>query len=134
ATRAREHVRAEKPRFAPDADEHLRLTEAFFAAVQQGDLESLRSLLQEEVTFHSDGGGKASAARRIFSGRDLVCRFFKNAWGECRVRDDASLEMVWFNGAPGLLVRESGRPVTAMTFAVDGSKIRSIYAIRNPEK
>ena len=65
ASRARTHVRAERPRFAVTPEHGHEMAQAFFAASRNGDLGRLRSLLSEDVLLHSDGGGKRPAALRI---------------------------------------------------------------------
>jgi RNA polymerase sigma-70 factor (ECF subfamily) len=55
-TRARSHLRSERRR-PVGATEQQRLLEAFVAAAQTGDLETLEQLLTADVVTHSDGGG-----------------------------------------------------------------------------
>ncbi len=57
AGRARRHVDDRRPRY--EASERRReLAERFFAAAREGDLETLESLLAEDVALHGDGGGR----------------------------------------------------------------------------
>src|SRR5580700_9087960 len=64
ASRARSHVRAARPRFDLPKERGLQIAAAFFAASRHGDMQQLRSLLADDVTAYSDGGGKARAATR----------------------------------------------------------------------
>src|SRR6185503_15806713 len=64
AHRAKEHVHARQPRFDADRQAQREVTERFFAAVAGGDMEALLAALAPDVVLISDGGGKASAARR----------------------------------------------------------------------
>ncbi|MEM9865981.1 MAG: sigma-70 family RNA polymerase sigma factor, partial [Myxococcota bacterium] len=57
------------PRFAPSAEAHRAVLMAFAVATQTGDTQALTSLLAEDVSVISDGGGKVPAATRIVSGR-----------------------------------------------------------------
>lgn len=135
ASRARSHVQADKPRLAPNAAEHRRLTEAFGQAVRSGELEALQALLQEEVALHSDGGGKVQAARKVLTGRQAVAGFLLHVWENAARRDSVMrFEMCWFNGAPGWLLYEADVVATAVTFSVKDGLIEAIYAVRNPEK
>ena len=59
ASRARRHVRRERPRFAASRDEHERAVRAFARAVAEGDLEGLVAVLDPDVVWTSDGGGRA---------------------------------------------------------------------------
>src|SRR5439155_4059038 len=75
AHRAREHVRARRPRYQADPRLRRQVTERFVAAVSGGDLPTLLHLLAPEVTLWADGGGKAPAAGlRPVHGRDAVAR------------------------------------------------------------
>src|SRR5215213_7687199 len=57
AVRARRHVDAERPRFDPSREAREALASRFFAAIRDGDLEGLVSLLAEDATATGDGGG-----------------------------------------------------------------------------
>src|ERR1700761_6824392 len=65
ASRAREHVRAARPRFSVSQEEATRLATAFAAASASGDMASLANLLAEDAILVSDGGGKRKAALRV---------------------------------------------------------------------
>jgi RNA polymerase sigma-70 factor, ECF subfamily len=134
-SRAREAVREAKPRFQASAEEHHRLVEAFLDAAHRGELERLKALLAQEVELHSDGGGKAIAAREVLHGAETVGKFFVRVWGN-RNRAQSSVRVVtrWFNGVPGVIIYEDGKPVTAVSVAIENGVIHRIYALRNPDK
>src|SRR5215467_7115837 len=75
ASRARTHVRAERPRFHMPKERGLEFAAAFFAATRSGNMQELQSLLAADVTVYSDGGGKRAAARRPIIGVDDVMQF-----------------------------------------------------------
>ena len=75
ASRARAHVRAQRPRFPMAKDRGLAIAEAFFAATRSGDMQALRSLLATDVALYSDGGGKRAAAKRPLIGLEDVMQF-----------------------------------------------------------
>ena len=62
--RAREHVRARRPRFESDRIKKREATERFFAATTGGDINALMELLAPDVTLWTDGGGKVRQAMR----------------------------------------------------------------------
>jgi len=62
ASRARRHVKREGPRFAASRDEHDRAVRAFAQAVAEGNLEGLVAVLDPDVVWTSDGGGRARRA------------------------------------------------------------------------
>ncbi len=81
ATRARRHVEEGRPRFEATRRQREELADRFFAAVQEGDLESLEAMLADDVVLHGDGGGKAPALARALLGRaPRVARTLAN-WG-----------------------------------------------------
>src|SRR5262249_27939969 len=72
AVRARRHIAERAPRFDPDRSEHARLVAGFQRAVEDGDMEALAQVLDDEVLLRADGGGIVQAARRPIAGRDRV--------------------------------------------------------------
>ncbi|EFC81185.1 sigma factor-like helix-turn-helix DNA-binding protein [Parafrankia sp. EUN1f] len=74
ASRARRHVRREQPRFAASPAEHDRAGRAFAHAVAGGDLEGLVAVLDPQVVWTADGGGRATALRKPLHGRERVAR------------------------------------------------------------
>ena len=85
ASRARRHVKRERPRFAASRDEHDRAVRAFAQAVAEGNLEGLVAVLDPDVVWTSDGGGRATAARKPLRGGARVAR----AWAAFSRRADA---------------------------------------------
>ncbi|MEO0793623.1 MAG: RNA polymerase sigma factor SigJ [Verrucomicrobiota bacterium] len=137
ASRARAHIQEGKPRFSVSASDHQHLLTGFLQAARAGEFERLRSLLSPTVELHSDGGGKALAARRIVQSDELVTKFFVRVMGRNQGSGKSlSIREQWFNGAPGLIILENQTIVTALCFAVDQDtpKVAKIFAIRNPDK
>ncbi|MFO0775726.1 MAG: RNA polymerase sigma factor SigJ [Nitrospiraceae bacterium] len=134
-TRARTRIHKAKPRFHATAEEHRRLTDAFLQAARSGDLSRLTALLASSVELHADGGGKAQAVPAVLQGANTVATFFVRIWdADPNNAETTTFVPRWFNGAPGLLIYEAGRLVTALTLAVAEGAIHRIYAIRNPDK
>ncbi|WP_267244231.1 RNA polymerase sigma factor SigJ [Streptomyces sp. PR69] len=134
ASRARRRVRAEAPRRSVDRTEHRRAVDTFLAAVMGGDLEGLLEVLDPEVVWRSDGGGKITAARRPVLGGDKVARY---AHGLMRGFDPATMRVVVreVNGAPGLVFTDSASGQAAVFgFTVHRGRITEIDAVVNPDK
>ena len=74
ASRARRHVDRERPRFTASREEHDRAVRAFAQAVGEGDLEGLVEVLDPDAVWTSDGGGRATAARKPLRGGARVAR------------------------------------------------------------
>lgn len=135
ASRARASVRASRPRFEATAEDHRRLLSAFLKAAYAGELDELKSLLSTSVEMHSDGGGKADAAPEVLRGAAEVARFLVRVLHERPAAQvGRRIEPCRFNGAPGVLIHEAGRLVTALSVAVHDGLIQGIYAVRNPDK
>lgn len=133
AARARENVRAARPRFTVPAADTERIAEIFIHAAQSGDLDALRSVLATDAVLHSDGGGKVLAVLRPILGADRIGRLFaglaRRGWGP---RNYAAARI---NGLPGYILRDaSGVTTDTMAFEIREGRIQEIYIVRNPEK
>lgn len=134
ASRARKRVQAARPRYQVTADEHSQLTDRFFDAARSGDVSTLKVLLSENATLHTDGGGKRIAARRLIFGADKIGRFFEGL-----ARKSASLSPRWVNpvivnGRPGWLTIEQDGLPQVMTLDVAEDRVQALYIVRNPDK
>ncbi len=134
-SRARDHVTANRPRFEASPEEHRRLLEEFMRAAGSGDLHGLTTLLAEDVTLWADGGGKVrGAALRPVRGRHDVARFVIGVTAR-GTPPGAQFTVADVNGLPTLLIRyPDGTPAVVVSIEVEQSRVRSIWAIANPEK
>jgi RNA polymerase sigma-70 factor, ECF subfamily len=131
-SRARTRVAQERPRFTVDREKHRTLILGFLQAARGQDMDTLVSLLNDDVVLHGDGGGKALALKRAVVGSVAVARFIIAVTQ--RLPSDAVVEEVELNGAPSLVVKVGGRIVVAIMIDADGERIRSVFAISNPDK
>jgi RNA polymerase sigma-70 factor (ECF subfamily) len=132
AARARRHVRAAAPRYTADRAGHDQAVRAFAAAMENGDLERLVAVLDQDVVWRADGGGKAPANRRVLVGAELVARFVV---GLKRTRyRDRRLEPAVVNAGLGLVSRKDGHVVAVYGFTVAAGRITEIDIVTNPEK
>ena len=130
ASRARRHVEEGTPRFPASRDEHERLVTAFAAAARAGDVEALTRVLDPDVTFRADGGGKVIAARHPIGGAARVARVLTKLAGKTW----RGARVVLVNDMPGLLV-DDGAPVPSVySLTVDGDRIVAVDVLRNPDK
>jgi RNA polymerase sigma-70 factor (ECF subfamily) len=130
ASRARRHVKGERPRFEASRDEHDRAVRAFAQAVAEGDLEGLVAVLDPEVVWTSDGGGRVTAARKPLNGGARVARAWV-AFARKTVQDPSEIEV---NGWLGLTIASGDGYRAALSFVVSDGRITRIDAVRNPEK
>ncbi|MFE2977774.1 RNA polymerase sigma factor SigJ [Streptomyces sp. NPDC059258] len=130
--RARRHVEERKPRYDVDPAERRDLTERFLAAASGDGIEPLLALLAPDVRLISDGGGKASAARRIIETADKVGRVLfavaadLDPGGEIRVME--------INGGPAVVHIVGGEVDTVFQIEVSQGVIQCAYILRNPDK
>jgi RNA polymerase sigma-70 factor, ECF subfamily len=130
ASRARRHVKRERPRFEASRDEHDRAVRAFAQAVAEGDLEGLVAVLDPDVVWTSDGGGRVPAARRPVRGRVRVAR----AWAALSPKFVHQPIEVNLNGRIGLMLPSADGHRAAVSFVVSDGQITRIDSIRNPQK
>jgi RNA polymerase sigma-70 factor (ECF subfamily) len=145
ASRAREHVRAARPRgaTAPSGPSgqvdarHAQLMSAFAAATASGDLHALTQMLARDVRIVTDGGGKVRSALDAIEGADRAARFMvevtrkrPGAWW----RDDFTVRFALINGLPGVVVDAPEGAVQTTAFEIEGDVIRALYIVRNPDK
>jgi RNA polymerase sigma-70 factor (ECF subfamily) len=131
-SRARARILHERPRFTVDRERHRALLRSFDEAARSGDTAKLISLLDDNVVFHGDDGGKGFAPQKPVVGRIAVANFIIAVTR--RQPTNISVDETELNGAPALVLRVSGRTVVAMLIDADGDRIYSIFAIANPDK
>ena len=134
ASRARDHVRASRPRFAVTKERGLKIAAAFFEASRTGDMRGLRSLLAEDVTACADGGGKVQASPQPIVGLDGVMRLHAALARRFARSPSRLLRYASINGLPGFVTIEKDDAVQTTALQVDRDRITAIYVMRNPEK
>jgi RNA polymerase sigma-70 factor, ECF subfamily len=133
AARGREHVREERPRFTASDESRAKLTDAFQAAILEGDFDAFARLLADDAVFYSDGGGKRTAALNPLYGRDKIVRFLVGVTKKRRAAQVEHLERVQINGLPGFVMRTT-EGIETLSFDIANDQIVAIYAVRNPDK
>jgi RNA polymerase sigma-70 factor (TIGR02957 family) len=134
AHRAREHVQARQPRFDADNQAQREVTERFFAAVAGGDMEALLAALAPDVVLISDGGGKASAARRPITGADKVARFLVGIAEKGGDLPGLRIEVAEVNGQPAIVGWVGAEPFGSISLAVSDGRIEQVLVVVNPDK
>jgi RNA polymerase sigma-70 factor (ECF subfamily) len=130
ASRARRHVEDGRPRFPPTQAEQQRLVTAFAAACGNGDVQQLAALLDPDVVWRADGGGKVTAAYPAAGGAQTVARMLL----ALARRPPRSMRMAAVNGAPGLVMRDADGVLTVIAITVDAGRITALDVMRNPDK
>jgi RNA polymerase sigma-70 factor, ECF subfamily len=132
-SRAKQHLREHRPRFPASRETHQQLLDGYAQAVEAGDMETLMSLLAEDVILWTDGGGKIkTAALRPIIGRNAVARF---SVGTRRFRPrDFHAEKAEVNGQLAMLLYSGDQVFSVLTIDVEAEQIRAVRVIANPEK
>ena len=137
AHRAREHVRARRPRFEVDPGRQRVVIERFLSAAVGGDINGLLAVLAPDVTLTTDGGGVTQAALRPIRGADKVARVLAAYAGrpyQGFTPEQKSIELAEINGEPGVLLLGDGQVIAAGTLTVAGGRVVAIQIVTNPEK
>jgi RNA polymerase sigma-70 factor (ECF subfamily) len=113
------------------------VAERFARAFTSGDGSELAEILARDVGMWSDGGGKASAARRPLIGRDEVLNFLiglhRTAQNSIQLKD-VSLNIEDVNSEPAIVLRVRSHLESIFVLSVEGDHISSIRVVRNPDK
>ncbi|HZZ21885.1 MAG TPA: RNA polymerase sigma-70 factor [Roseiarcus sp.] len=132
ASRAARRLRDERPRFTTSWTAARDLARRFADAARRGDVDALASLLAEDATCATDGGGKVTAARNVLSGADRVARFILGVMAKGGAGVDFKFVIV--NGAPGWVLSRGGAPFAVATIETDGDRVCKVFATLNPDK
>ena len=131
-SRARERVKAERPRFRVAPGVHEKLLTELLSAVQTQDTNALANLLTKDATFISDGGGKRPAALRVVSGAEEIAKLLihltSTGGGAQEIRQ------IDVNGAPGVWIIDHRGFENVLQIESDGERIAGLYVSRNPDK
>jgi len=134
ASRAREHVRRDRPRYRPSRDEERRLTAAFLEAVMTGNEVALRDLLAEDVVMHADGGGKAKSHLNPVKGQANAIALVLGVLRKWPPPEGTTVRLARINGQPGLVMAADGKVFQTMGLEIEAGRIAAVYTVRNPEK
>jgi RNA polymerase sigma-70 factor (ECF subfamily) len=130
ASRARRRVRGAAPVEDADLAQQRELVDAFLAASREGDFAGLVAILDHDVVFRIDAGGRGPRAREPVTGADAVARQILS-----RGRPFAGLaQPAVVNGRAGVVVAPGGTVMAVVGFTAAGGRIVSIDLITDPEK
>jgi RNA polymerase sigma-70 factor (ECF subfamily) len=132
AHRARQSVAARRPRFERSPEQEERLTQQFLETCLTGDMEGLVTLLSEDVTLWSDGGGKVAAAPYPIHGPERVARFLLGVLRT--VPPGFFARPARINGGPGVVGYVDGRPTSVVALDIAQGRLSGVRIVVNPEK
>jgi RNA polymerase sigma-70 factor (ECF subfamily) len=130
ASRARHRVQGAST--APDSDlaTQRRVVAAFLAAARAGDFDALIEVLNPDVVFRVDGGGRTEQLPPVLAGAQAVAGQAANGGP----RFARFCEPALVNGAAGLVLRREGRILGVAAMTVRNGKIAEIDLVLDPEK
>ncbi|MDQ8186257.1 RNA polymerase sigma factor SigJ [Pelagicoccus sp. SDUM812002] len=135
ASRARQALKANRPKSNVAPEAHQKLLEAFIQAAAQGDESGLEAILAEDAILYSDGGSLAKAVRKPLRSRELITRLFVGLSRKARKSGDArTAKFTRINSQPSALIFTNGVIDTVFTIEIHDRKIQTLYQQRNPEK
>ena len=135
--RAKTHLAQGRQRMTGTTQSRRAVAERFARAFGSGDASELTALLAQDVGMWSDGGGKATAARRPLVGRDEVLKFLiglHRTAETSRVIRDASLSVEDVNSEPALVLRVGTRLESLFVLSIEDGMVSGIRVMRNPDK
>lgn len=133
-SRARERVKADRPRNAVRPEDHRALVARFSAAAASFDAENIAALLAPDVVLYSDGGGRVPAALNPVHGADHVSRLVVGIARKFYAGVDARALGIEVNGEPGLALVAGNMLASVTTLDVDGDRVAAVFVMRNPDK
>jgi len=137
SSRANKKIKNKKTSLPVTNKEHNALSYSFLNAIKTGDSQALINIFQDDVELYADGGGKASAIKKVLYGDNVfignflvtvVKKTFKNQ------EKDMEIKSVYFNGSLGFLLFYKNIIQTAYSFEVKDNKISKVFVHRNPDK
>jgi RNA polymerase sigma-70 factor, ECF subfamily len=134
ASRARAHVRANRPRYPVPKERGLQIAQAFFAASRNGETERLRALLAADVTVYADGGGKATAHGAPVTGLEPVMQLFARFAAVFAASKSRLVQYGFINGLPGFVTIEGGDILQTTALHIEDGRVVAVYVMRNPDK
>ncbi|MGO4434138.1 sigma factor-like helix-turn-helix DNA-binding protein [Paenarthrobacter sp. RAF9] len=121
---------------APRAKDRAAL-EKLVQAIEQGEINTVVSMLHRDAVLWADGGGKVKSAMNPLFGASRIARFFAGILGKAVDFDPVEPIRAWvveINGGAALVLRHNGRSdVMELDAAPDGS-IRGLRQVSNPDK
>jgi RNA polymerase sigma-70 factor (ECF subfamily) len=123
-------VRGGTPREDTDLSQQRELVDAFLAASREGDFEALVAILDPDVVFRVDAGGRGPNAREPVSGPEAVARQVL-ARGRPFARFARPARV---NGRAGVVIAPGGKPIAVAGFTTAHGRIVAIDLITDRDK
>ncbi|GMK44090.1 DNA-directed RNA polymerase sigma-70 factor [Paenibacillus glycanilyticus] len=106
----------------------------FVAALSEGEVDTVLSMLAEDAVLISDGGGKASAAVRPIESRERVAQFLLGIFRKSQFTSQMTVELKPLNGEPAFVFRQEGIVDSVVFLEQREGVLHRIFIVRNPDK
>ncbi|NBD27922.1 RNA polymerase sigma factor SigJ [Paenibacillus glycinis] len=114
---------------------NLEWVYGFQAALKQGNMKQILSMLDQDVVLVADGGGKVSSVLNPIITPDRVARLLLGGVRDGSMVDGvAAIDVVRLNGQPAIVFRSREGVHTVCMIHLEGNLIRNLYLVRNPDK
>jgi RNA polymerase sigma-70 factor (ECF subfamily) len=134
ASRARRQIETEKPRYETSKRERDELATRFFAAMTNGDLDGLVTMLAEDVVVYGDGGGKAPQWSQPIVGAQRVASLFAGL-GRQLQSFAITVELRDVNAQAGAVLRTpNGELINVFALDIIDGVVQTVRSVINPDK
>ncbi|WP_127495959.1 RNA polymerase sigma-70 factor [Paenibacillus glycanilyticus] len=106
----------------------------FVAALSEGEVDTVLSMLAEDAVLISDGGGKASAAVRPIESRERVAQFLLGIFRKSQITSHMTVEVKPLNGEPAFVFRQEGIVDSVVFLEQREGVLHRLFIVRNPDK
>ena len=107
----------------------------FLLALEKGDVDTVASLLADDIVLISDGGGKVPAAFHPLESRDRIVQFLYSLMRKAaHFEGGVDIEIKDINGQKGCVLKSNQGTVAVVLMHVANNVIHRLYFIRNPDK
>jgi RNA polymerase sigma-70 factor (ECF subfamily) len=114
-------------------DEHEKVIKQFIGAFQQGNVNQIIDILQHDIVYYADGGGKTVAALRPIIGIDRVGKLLESLMNKAW-KEDIKVSLGNVNGRTGFVFQDAHGLKGVVGFNIKQDKIKEIYFVVNPDK
>lgn len=131
--RAKQHLKLRKPTLALSTQQKDSAIDQFLTCWNQGDVQGLIALMEKDVTFWSEGGGKTTAVQKPLFGHQKVARFLIAIRCSPLIPSFVS-QSACINEQSGIVNIVSGHVQGTLSFDFSHKRIQTIFAVVNPDK
>jgi len=133
-SRARERVKADRPRFHATTQQREDLLLRFATASAGMDAAELAKLFAPDAIAYTDGGGRVRAALNPIRGADKIARFVIGLARKFSALGPPKWRLSEINQRAAIVLAYEGEPASVLTLDGEGGLVTALYVLRNPDK